>query len=92
MKLTPEIATPLYAAIATDTGWYEETTWKFLEGVKLDGAVIEVSRGPEGQAGCISRCSGSRSRARAADATASRSFSSINRVTSASSSEILIRS
>jgi phosphoribosyl 1,2-cyclic phosphate phosphodiesterase len=31
---------------ATDTGWYDQPTWKYLEGIKIDGAVIEVSRGP----------------------------------------------
>ncbi|MEP6754527.1 MAG: MBL fold metallo-hydrolase, partial [Chthonomonadales bacterium] len=29
---------------ATDTGWYGEETWKFLEGVRLAGVVVEASR------------------------------------------------
>jgi phosphoribosyl 1,2-cyclic phosphate phosphodiesterase len=32
---------------ATDTGWYDPPTWQFLERAKLDGIVVEVSRGPE---------------------------------------------
>jgi phosphoribosyl 1,2-cyclic phosphate phosphodiesterase len=32
---------------ATDTGRYDEPTWQFLRGVKIDGAVIECSKGPK---------------------------------------------
>jgi phosphoribosyl 1,2-cyclic phosphate phosphodiesterase len=41
---------------ATDTGWYAEPTWKHLEGLKLDGIVVEASRGPteEGYTGHLS--------------------------------------
>lgn len=31
---------------ATDTGWYEEPTWSFLRRTKLDGMVIECTKGP----------------------------------------------
>jgi phosphoribosyl 1,2-cyclic phosphate phosphodiesterase len=31
---------------ATDTGVYDEPTWSFLQGKKIDGAVIECSKGP----------------------------------------------
>ncbi len=30
---------------ATDTGWYGEGTWSFLGNVKIDGAVIECTKG-----------------------------------------------
>ena len=32
---------------ATDTGWYADETWEYLSGIKLHGAVVEASRGPE---------------------------------------------
>lgn len=32
---------------ATDTGRYDEPTWQFLHGKKIDGAVIECSKGPK---------------------------------------------
>lgn len=31
---------------ATDTGWYEPPTWDFLKQAKLDGIVVECSKGP----------------------------------------------
>ena len=31
---------------ASDTGWYEDTTWKFLEQTPLHGMVIECAKGP----------------------------------------------
>jgi phosphoribosyl 1,2-cyclic phosphate phosphodiesterase len=31
---------------ATDTGVYDEPAWRFLDGRKIDGAVIEASKGP----------------------------------------------
>ncbi|HZO90462.1 MAG TPA: MBL fold metallo-hydrolase [Chthonomonadaceae bacterium] len=31
---------------ASDTGWYEEPTWEFLQGVHLDGVVAECAKGP----------------------------------------------
>jgi phosphoribosyl 1,2-cyclic phosphate phosphodiesterase len=31
---------------ASDTGWYSDQTWDFLRGWKIDGAVIECSKGP----------------------------------------------
>ena len=31
---------------ATDTGWYEEPTWKFLANSKIDGIVVECTKGP----------------------------------------------
>lgn len=31
---------------ATDTGWYERQTWRFLETQKIDGIVIECAKGP----------------------------------------------
>src|SRR5690349_18730297 len=36
-------ATLLYAS---DTGWYEEPTWEFLEGKRIDGIVVECAKGP----------------------------------------------
>ncbi|HLK55939.1 MAG TPA: MBL fold metallo-hydrolase [Chthonomonadaceae bacterium] len=30
---------------ATDTGWYEESTWEFLKGFRLDGIVVECTKG-----------------------------------------------
>ena len=36
-------ATLLYA---TDTGWYEDATWQFLQGFVLDGIVAECQKGP----------------------------------------------
>ncbi len=39
----PRGATLLYA---TDTGWYEEPTWEFLQGYRLDGIVAECAKGP----------------------------------------------
>lgn len=38
-----EGATVLYA---TDTGWYEPPTWRFLQSVSLDAVVVECSKGP----------------------------------------------
>jgi len=38
-----EGATVLYAS---DTGWYDEVTWKFLRTWQLDGIVAECSKGP----------------------------------------------
>ena len=32
---------------ATDTGWYAEETWQFLEARRLDGVVVECTKGPE---------------------------------------------
>ena len=32
---------------ATDTGWYEESTWDFLKGFRLDGVVVECTKGME---------------------------------------------
>jgi phosphoribosyl 1,2-cyclic phosphate phosphodiesterase len=37
-------ATLLYA---TDTGWYDAETWRFLERTHLDGIVVECGKGPE---------------------------------------------
>ncbi len=34
---------------ATDTGWYRDETWEFLSNFRLDGAVMEISRGPKEQ-------------------------------------------
>lgn len=31
---------------ATDTGWYQETTWRFLENARFDGVVVECAKGP----------------------------------------------
>ena len=31
---------------ASDTGWYEEATWRFLERFSLDGIVVECAKGP----------------------------------------------
>ncbi|HLV80947.1 MAG TPA: MBL fold metallo-hydrolase, partial [Chthonomonadaceae bacterium] len=31
---------------ASDTGWYEEATWRFLETFTFDGIVAECSKGP----------------------------------------------
>lgn len=31
---------------ASDTGWYEEPTWKFLRRFQLDGTVVECAKGP----------------------------------------------
>lgn len=31
---------------ASDTGWYEEPTWKFLGNVRIDGIVAECAKGP----------------------------------------------
>ncbi len=47
------VKTLLYA---TDTGWYHGETWEFLSNFRLDGAVIEISRGPkeEGYSGHMS--------------------------------------
>jgi phosphoribosyl 1,2-cyclic phosphate phosphodiesterase len=30
---------------ASDTGWYDPPTWEFLEGVLLDGAIVECGKG-----------------------------------------------
>jgi phosphoribosyl 1,2-cyclic phosphate phosphodiesterase len=30
---------------ASDTGWYDEPTWKYLEGRRIDAAVVECGRG-----------------------------------------------
>jgi phosphoribosyl 1,2-cyclic phosphate phosphodiesterase len=38
-----EGSTLLYA---TDTGWYHETTWRFLENTRLDGIIVECAKGP----------------------------------------------
>ena len=40
----PAGATLLYA---TDTGWYEEATWRILERIHFDGIVVECGKGPE---------------------------------------------
>lgn len=32
---------------ATDTGWYEKATWDYLRTVRLDGVVVEASKGPD---------------------------------------------
>jgi phosphoribosyl 1,2-cyclic phosphate phosphodiesterase len=40
----PSGATLLYA---TDTGWYEDETWRILERTHFDGIVIECGNGPE---------------------------------------------
>ena len=32
---------------ASDTGWYEPPTWEFLQSVKLDGLLIECTKGPQ---------------------------------------------
>ncbi|WP_394794131.1 MBL fold metallo-hydrolase [Armatimonas sp.] len=34
-----------YLLYASDTGWYDPPTWEFLEGVSLDGAIIECGKG-----------------------------------------------
>lgn len=49
----PAGATLLYA---TDTGWYDEETWRILEGSRFDGVIIECGKGPEegGYAGHLS--------------------------------------
>ncbi len=49
----PAGATLLYA---TDTGWYEEETWRVLEQNRFDGIVVECGNGPEegGYAGHLS--------------------------------------
>lgn len=39
----PDGATLLYA---TDTGWYHEPTWEFLEAFALDAIVVECAKGP----------------------------------------------
>jgi phosphoribosyl 1,2-cyclic phosphate phosphodiesterase len=44
MITDPTGATLLYA---TDTGWYEEATWRILEQNRFDGVVIECGNGPE---------------------------------------------
>lgn len=31
---------------ASDTGWYEPPTWRFLAGMRIDAAVIECTKGP----------------------------------------------
>ncbi len=31
---------------ASDTGWYEEPTWRFLQDYRLDGIVAECTKGP----------------------------------------------
>ncbi|MCW3053488.1 MAG: Metal-dependent hydrolase of the beta-lactamase superfamily [Chthonomonadales bacterium] len=53
MITDPNGATLLYA---TDTGWYEEETWRILEQNRFDGVVIECGKGPEegGYAGHLS--------------------------------------
>lgn len=53
MITDPTGATLLYA---TDTGWYEEETWRILERNRFDGVVIECGNGPEqgGYAGHLS--------------------------------------
>ena len=30
---------------ASDTGWYADATWKFLEGLRLDAAIVECGKG-----------------------------------------------
>ena len=30
---------------ASDTGWYDPPTWKFLENLKLDAAIVECGKG-----------------------------------------------
>lgn len=30
---------------ASDTGWYDEPTWRFLEGCEINGAIIECGKG-----------------------------------------------
>ncbi len=40
----PTGATLLYA---TDTGWYDEATWRILEQNRFDGIVVECGKGPE---------------------------------------------
>jgi phosphoribosyl 1,2-cyclic phosphate phosphodiesterase len=49
----PAGTTLLYA---TDTGWYEEATWRILEQNRFDGVVVECGKGPEegGYAGHLS--------------------------------------
>ena len=49
----PTGATLLYA---TDTGWYDEPTWRILEQNRFDAVVIECGKGPEegGYAGHLS--------------------------------------
>lgn len=39
----PDGVTLLYAS---DTGWYDETTWRFLEPFSLDAVVVECTKGP----------------------------------------------
>ncbi len=40
--ISREATSVLYA---TDTGWYGEQTWAFLKGRRLDGAIIDCSKG-----------------------------------------------
>ena len=44
MITDPAGTTLLYA---TDTGWYEEPTWRILEQNRFDGVVVECGNGPE---------------------------------------------
>jgi phosphoribosyl 1,2-cyclic phosphate phosphodiesterase len=39
----PDGSTLLYA---TDTGWYQENTWRYLENTRIDGIVVECAKGP----------------------------------------------